>query len=146
MRKHLTGALAALTLATAVAGRGAHAQTLYGTAPQPPVSPYINVLRGGAAAGVNYYNIVQPQLQFYSAINQLQAQQQQQQAAIAMSSMGYETTGHPVQFYNYSHFYPQPALGMRSPTFTGATSQPYRPQMPSRSLGVASTVFPPAGR
>jgi hypothetical protein len=58
-----------LAVGTALAsGTGAGAQTLYGNVYQPPVSPYVWLgARGGAAAGFNYYSIVQPQLQLNAA-------------------------------------------------------------------------------
>jgi hypothetical protein len=131
MRHHLGAVLIALALMTAGAASTASAQTLQGNLNQPAVSPYINILRGGAPAGVNYYNLVQPQLQFYSAINQLQSQQQQQ-GPTSFNSQGLLVTGHSVQFSNYSHFYPQlaqgPSTGIRRPPYqTQQQSQGNRP-------------------
>jgi hypothetical protein len=145
MRTYLAGALTMLALWSAGSNSTAQGQTLYGNINQPPVSPYINILRGGAPAGVNYYNIVQPQLQFYSAINQLQAQQQQ--VAAGLSPSGALTTGHPIQFYNYSHFFPQQGLGYGSPGSPGyrglQTSQTRGLQTaPTRPLGTPPTAFP----
>jgi hypothetical protein len=108
MTRHLGAALIIPALLASGAISSVSAQTISGNINQPPVSPYINILRAGAPAGVNYYNIVQPQLQMYSAINQLQTQQL---APAALATLGYQSTGHPVQFSNYSHFYPQLALG-----------------------------------
>jgi hypothetical protein len=79
---------------------------------QPPINPYINILRGGAPAAVNYFNIVQPQLQFNEAIGQLQTQQNLQGQAIATGSALGATTGHPVAFGNYSHYYSMRGMGM----------------------------------
>jgi hypothetical protein len=40
-----------------------------GAPPAPPtVSPYLNLLRGGAPAGVNYYGLVRPQMYFQNSI------------------------------------------------------------------------------
>ncbi len=150
MRNNLARTLAVLIL-LGVLGSRAQAQTLYGNINQPPVSPYINILRGGAPAGVNYYNIVQPQLQFYSAINQLQ-QQQQYQAAALTSPQGYLTTGHPIQFANLSHFYPQGGLSSRGSSSALGPQGLYNLQMrlqqnlPTRSLGTAQTNVPVRSR
>jgi hypothetical protein len=73
--------------------------------PRPPVSPYLNLNRGGSP-GVNYFGLVRPQENMTTAIQQLQ----QQQAALATSpaapsaSLGF-ITGHPATFVNYSHYY-----------------------------------------
>src|SRR6266566_9988988 len=39
---------------------------------RPTVSPYLNLLRRGQPAALNYYNLVRPQNQFYQSIQQLQ--------------------------------------------------------------------------
>jgi hypothetical protein len=78
---------------------------------QPPVSPYINILRGGAPPAINYFNIVQPQLEFNAAIGQLQTQQNIQGQAIATGNLFGTTTGHPVMFGNYSHYYTRQGMG-----------------------------------
>lgn len=73
---------------------------------QPPVPPIINITRQGAPAGINYYNIVQPQVQFGSNINQLQQRTSLLQAEASAAGPGANlSTGHPVFFGNYSHFY-----------------------------------------
>jgi hypothetical protein len=146
MKKQLTGPLAALALLAAAITPQAHAQTLYGNINQPPVSPYLNVLRGGAPAGVNYYNIVQPQLQFYSAINQLQYQQQQQQAFLSTNASGALITGHPVQFSNPSHFFPQTGAGPRGGSiplgFRGSQSSQILPQQSVAPLNLGTAPSP----
>src|SRR5262245_20324517 len=40
----------------------------------PPVSPYLSLFRQGSPPGVNYYNLVRPQIEFNSSIQQLQQQ------------------------------------------------------------------------
>jgi hypothetical protein len=70
----------------------------------PPISPYINIIRGGSSPAVNWFNIVQPQLEFNSAIGQLQSQQNALGQAITSATTA-TTTGHPVSFGNYSHYY-----------------------------------------
>jgi hypothetical protein len=146
MRNHLAAVLAALALWSAGNCPRAMGQTLYGNINQPPVSPYLNILRGGAPPGVNYYNLVQPQLQFYSAINQLQAQQQQQ-AISSTNASGALITGHPIQFSNYSHFFPQQGLGVGSSSsqgFRGNQNPQNRGQQTTaaRPLGTSPTAFP----
>jgi hypothetical protein len=71
---------------------------------QPPVPAILNLNRFGAPPGLNYYNIVQPQVQAQAAIAQLQ-QQQTQYGATAVGPGAALSTGHPVFFGNYSHFY-----------------------------------------
>ncbi len=152
MRSNAAAILAALAFLLAGSSSRTHAQTLYGNLNQPAVSPYLNVLRGGAPPGVNYYNIVQPQLQFFSAINRLQQQQQQTAAVLGSSSGGALTTGHEVQFSNYSHYYPSQLGGYRtgltSPQMLGAQGLQQRLQqnLPTRTLGTAPTGAPVRSR
>lgn len=136
MRSQLKNILAVLALLAAGSGSRAWAQTIGGNINQPPVSPYINILRGGAPAAVNYYNLVQPQLQFYSAINQLQNQQQTSYAAL--STLGYETTGHAAQFVNYTHYYPTLGLGTQGgPRGLQNLQNRLQQNSPTRNLGTA---------
>ncbi|HWG42139.1 MAG TPA: hypothetical protein VN688_05085 [Gemmataceae bacterium] len=89
-----------------MAGMNSQARAQMAGPYQPPISPYINILRGGAPAAINFFNIVQPQLAFDNAINQLQMQQNSMGQAMAAGSTLGTTTGHPVMFGNYSHYYP----------------------------------------
>ena len=105
LRISLAAAMALAAFGTA--GR-AHAQM----GPyNPPISPYINILRGGASPAVNWFNIVQPQLEFNSALGMVQSQQNAMGQAISSNALG-ATTGHPVMFGNYSHYYPMRRGGM----------------------------------
>lgn len=80
---------------------------------EPVISPYMNLLRGGADPGFNYYTLVQPQLQ-QQRYNQLQGQQIQrlgrEVAAEKASPYGPVTklrsTGTSATRMNYSHYYP----------------------------------------
>jgi hypothetical protein len=100
----------------------------------PPVSPYLNLLRQGSPAGVNYYDLVRPQFQFQNSIQALQGQVTtlgSQVAAETQGATGLPVTGHPVQFFNYSHYFPgrqgqgsvgrAPATTAAPPTGTGTT-------------------------
>jgi len=123
-------ACAALLLAAAIWAPHAHAQTgipyqpnALGSAGGPyqsPISPYINILRGGAFPAVNYYNIVQPQLQFNAAIGQLQTQQNLLSQAISNPNVLGETTGHPTAFGNWTHYYSYQGVGIGG----GGTGRP----------------------
>jgi hypothetical protein len=143
--KHL--AINLLTALVFFATAKAEAQTPYGPLNQPPVSPYLNLLRGGAPAGVNYYGIVRPQLQFYSSIGMLQ--QQQQGLAAAQSGLGDSAavviSGHPILFDNLSHYYggtgtatgPGGLTGLTNLQTLGAQGLRQRVQqtLPTQSLG-----------
>jgi hypothetical protein len=90
------------------------------TAPfyQPPVSPYLNIFRGGNP-GINYYGLVRPQVQAQQNLQQLQLQQQfqaqqqvqqaQSQQAILLSPAAQTgplpTTGHPAYFNGTNRFF-----------------------------------------
>jgi hypothetical protein len=109
MKQIWRGIVAILGLLVVGAGSGAYAQM---PGPyQPPINPYINILRGGAPPAINYFNIVQPQLEFNAAISQLQMQQNIQGQAIAAGNTLGTTTGHPVMFGNYSHYYTRQGMG-----------------------------------
>jgi hypothetical protein len=122
-----------------------HAQTLSGVNPNPPaVSPYLNINRAGAPAGVNYYNLVQPQVQFQSAINNLQ----QNQAALAQSVYGQPagnqpplTSGHAASFGDYLHYFPS-RPGAPGTYLAQQNIQNLQNQFnPIRNLGGANTSF-----
>jgi hypothetical protein len=123
----------ALTLTLALALPGAQAQVPvtprgvpgYMT---PPVSPYINLLRRGSPAAVNYYGIVRPEIQFENALGNLQQQ---------VTTLGTETgeagpgglppTGHPVQFMNYSHYFGAPLNAVGGSRSARSTTPPANP-------------------
>lgn len=75
-----------------------------------PVSPFLNLANGGNPA-VNYYTIVQPQIDFRNQLQQLQGQ-----VAVTQDAMGAGqglppvTTGHAVQFLNSSPYFMRPAV------------------------------------
>lgn len=80
--------------------------------PRPTVSPYLNMQRGGNAA-INYYGVVRPQLETNRALFQLQQDVQMGQVGVAVALdpnqnaaiLNTGQTGHPVSFFNYSHYY-----------------------------------------
>jgi hypothetical protein len=61
-------------------GTAAHAQNPYA---RPTVTPWLNLYRGGNPAALNYYNLVRPEMDFRSSIQQLQQQSGANQQAIA---------------------------------------------------------------
>ncbi|HZY88235.1 MAG TPA: hypothetical protein VFE78_25590 [Gemmataceae bacterium] len=116
---------AAVTAAVALSAGPARAQFGYYSPPQTspfpraPISPYLNLARGGNPA-INYYGLVRPQQEFQQSIWGLQRQvsglgQQALQGEAARSS---ETTGHPTRFLNYSHYFMSQGGGAGS--FPGA--------------------------
>jgi hypothetical protein len=113
MKPSWAGFLAVLALLVAGAGARAQAPT-FGSANQPAVSPYLNLLRAGAPPALNWFNIAQPQQQFSSSINTLQQQVNTNQAAIT-TGMGVTTgplvTGHMAYFGNYYPYYNIRAMG-----------------------------------
>ena len=97
--------LAILGLLMAGIGSQAHAQLSPFGPLQSPVSPYQNINRLGANPAVNWFTIVQPEIQFNNALGALALGQGNLAGAITGSLLG-ETTGHPSMFGNYSHYYP----------------------------------------
>ncbi len=87
---------------------------------RPAVSPYLNMTRGGNPA-INYFGLVQPQLNTAKSILQLQVQQQTmpqlgQPFAPLDGSAGFSLpeTGHPTAFFNYSTYFPMSTGGGRT--------------------------------
>jgi hypothetical protein len=80
--------------------------------PGPAVSPYLNLFRNNPA--INYYGIVQPQLQTAQQLQQIQtylnqplnANQATLGTGVPVQNQMVTTTGHPVMFQNYSYYYP----------------------------------------
>ena len=84
-----------------------------------PVSPFLQLANGGNPA-VNYYTIVQPQMQMQNALQQLQGQVTITQDAMAAGQGVLPvTTGHGVQFLNSSPYFMRPAMSAPG-TGTGA--------------------------
>ncbi len=72
---------------------------------QPPVSPYLNLLRAGNPA-INYYGLVRPLQQYNAAFQQMALQQPYANPALAAPDYsGLMLTGHPATFMNFSHYY-----------------------------------------
>ena len=113
-----------LLLLTALEGR---AQALGQPPPStPPFSPYLNLLRRGNPA-VNYYGLVRPEQQFRQSIGQLQQNVQGLDATVAEGqSASSLTTGHPTQFQNTSHFFPQSRPGRSGSGAPTLTAPPRR--------------------
>ncbi|QDT47006.1 hypothetical protein [Symmachiella dynata] len=87
----------------------------------PPVSPYLNLLRRDASIGENYFNLVRPQQEFRQGIvnnnqeigqlrqqtNNLQLEQQDTVNYIRRQAAGSRlgVTGHTSSFMNHSQYY-----------------------------------------
>lgn len=77
-----------------------------GPVANPPVSPYINLLRPGSSPAINYYGLVRPQVDFQQSMLALQSQVldvQQGQNSLRNGDPG--TTGHSVYFLNYGGYF-----------------------------------------
>jgi hypothetical protein len=97
-----------------------------GGASTPPVSPYINLLRGGNAPAMNYYGLVRPQVEFRNAVLGLQGQFWNAQQAASLQTGEGGTTGHPVSFLNYGGYFMTTTGG---PIGTGGPTAPTRPAL-----------------
>jgi hypothetical protein len=86
---------------------------------RPTTSPYLNLLRPGAAPAINYFGLVQPQINTSQNISQLQQQVGVLDSTLLNSGMTTNaptagsvlTTGHPVVFFNYGAYFPMPGRG-----------------------------------
>ena len=75
---------------------------------RPAFSPYLNLLRAGSPAAINYYGIVQPQIQARNAIQNLQSSVQNNQQAIGNLQNGMDelpSTGHQSMFLNHQSYF-----------------------------------------
>jgi hypothetical protein len=76
---------------------------------RPVVSPYLNLFRAGAPPAVNYFNLVQPQIAFGSAIQDLQQRVttlgQQTTGLETEAATGLPTTGRAVGFMTHYRYF-----------------------------------------
>ena len=82
-----------------------------GFAPQPAVSPYLNLIRTGSDPGINYYGLVRPQIGFRRDILGLGQQVTNLSNVLSSDAQSMAqplVTGHPVRFQNYLHYYGNP--------------------------------------
>jgi hypothetical protein len=87
-----------------VCGAVAHAQ---GAITTPPVTPWLNLYRGGNSAALNYYNLVKPEFTVRGAIGQLQQQSNSNQQAITdlTAPAGPLVTGHAAGFMTQRSYF-----------------------------------------
>ena len=97
---------------------------------RPTVSPYLNLLNRSNGPALNYYNLVRPQLEFRSAIGQLQRQSAVTQEEVRDTASGL-ITGHPTYFFSYGSYFaggpgsgPAQGLGVGIPRPGQAAQQP----------------------
>jgi hypothetical protein len=85
--------------------------------PRPTVSPLITQGTGNGLNAFNYYGIIKPQFETNRSISQIQSGMQilnqdgSLQGALTQSQpnpLGGMQTGHPVTFFNHSHYFPIP--------------------------------------
>src|SRR5947208_342000 len=99
-----------------------------GPPPAPPaVSPYLNLARRGTPAGINYYGLVRPEMEFRNAYQGLQNQAAQQQMMQGVDAQtGLPTTGHTAVFLNTGSYFQSfsPGLGLTRPAATPAQARP----------------------
>ena len=96
---------------------------------QPPVSPYLNINRFGQPPGLNYYNMIRPQVQTQQQLMALQNQQHALSSAlvgpggtIASPDQPQPTsiTGHPVNYFDWSRYFPIQGLPVGTGVAGGA--------------------------
>jgi hypothetical protein len=83
----------------------------FNPANRPAVSPYINIPRQGASAGVNYYGLVRPEIQFRGAIAQNQLDIAGNQQAISNFNPGPISTGHHAGFMTQWRYFMSTGVG-----------------------------------
>ena len=138
-------AAALLGLATA-AGTG-FAQPQPNVPARPTFSPYLNLLRGGGGAGINYFGLVRPEIQLRQQANALQQQltatnqnltNLENQLLQPGEQPGLAGTGHGVVFnqpFRYFNTLPGGGGGGGARGGSGGTGSPARPAASSFSSG-----------
>ncbi len=90
----------------------------------PAISPYLNLARPGAP-GLNYFNLVQPQLETNNQLQQLEIANQHTTAALQADALNpnrlVADTGHTTSFMSYNQYFQN--VGGQHPT-TSATTTP----------------------
>jgi hypothetical protein len=92
----------------------------------PVFSPYLNLVRGGTNAAINYYGLVRPEIQTNQALRTLRGDVNANASALSQEQLNaLPTTGHQVQFLNTTHyFFNTTGAGAASALGLGARSQP----------------------
>jgi hypothetical protein len=125
-------------------GTVAQAQSPY---TRPPVSPYWNLYRGGQPGNLNYYNLVRPDLEFRSSIQQLRLQNQTTQQSLndLQAPAGTLVTGHQAGFQTQSTYFQTISTGPVSTSgFTNTDLGPIgRPGTPIGRSGNSAGVARP---
>jgi hypothetical protein len=123
VKSFLYGAVLTASVLAGVTPAGAQQLGAPGNFGQPPanpfgnpaISPFLNLNRGGNPA-INYFGIVQPQLQTSQSLQQLQQGQMslEQNAMYGQTGTGAfgSMTGHPAVFMNTLHYYPPNVFGV----------------------------------
>ncbi|QEL15541.1 hypothetical protein PX52LOC_02466 [Limnoglobus roseus] len=98
------------SLAFVLFASGAAAQVPTAPAYRAPVSPYLNLLRGGNPTFLNYYGFVRPQLDAQQAFQSLQGQVQslattQNATAIGADGQPLPVTGQPFGYFNHRSYF-----------------------------------------
>ncbi|SRR6266849_3255203 len=104
---------------------------------RPAVSPYINLLRGGSSAGVNYYGLVRPEIEFRGAIQRNQQQIAAGQQSYSELTAGLSTTGHPVRYMTHWNYFLNNGIGTATQSFRrpAAPALPTVPTIPQAPAG-----------
>ena len=110
-----------LVTASSVSAQGTYTRPMTSPNGAPAVSPYLNLVRGGNPA-VNYYGLVRPQMDSQRAVQQLQSGTAIPAPSLPMDAM--PTSGHPVQFMNFSHYFNNNVGGGLSGRGAGGLSGP----------------------
>jgi len=112
MRRILLASIVTLGGLAFLNGERGLGQTIYGpravgSVGSPPFSPYLNLLRRGNPAYLNYFGLVRPEVDFRNSLVGLQQQviANQQGVAGLEAAAAFPTTGHATRFLNTSHYF-----------------------------------------
>jgi hypothetical protein len=102
----------------------------------PAVSPYLNLARPGPP-GINYFNLVQPQVETYNQLQQLETTTQRTaavvQAEAANPARPVIETGGTTRFMSYNQYFQN--VGGQHPTTPALTPPVYAPAASTLTRG-----------
>jgi hypothetical protein len=141
--KHYSPLVLSLGLLTSFAAQDALAQFQFqNPVARPAVSPYLNLLRRGQDPGLNYYNLVRPDIEFRQNIGLLQGETSTNRSAISSLDQSFGLpliTGHRSGFMTQGRYFMNNGIGGAGFGLGGGVN-PIRPGVVNNTPGVVNTT------
>jgi hypothetical protein len=139
----LTSVFGLLVLGSCLArAQGPYVRPQTSPVSRPPLSPYLNLFRGGNPA-INYYGLVRPQQEFGNSIQEIQNEMHTPHTTMTNPASGTNlpVTGHPTRFFGHQGYFfthlgggsGNARTGGGTPTPGAISARPGQPAGPQRS-------------